>query len=424
MCNGVASNVYLVSYLQNYRAFGRRSVILVSTDDTSVTAITEDESNTHDLTSGSPQTLEYSTSTKVVAMCTDTDTEITAIGINSESRSLDAFRISKVPDILKPEVYVAITPEVSSSYQLQVGIVVSAFFDNTEVEITIGSTASYTMSGMLNTSSPQPHFTLNTMDYISISGSSDLTGAEIRSSKPVSVVSGHECANIPLGASACDHVVEQIPPVSKWGRIFILSTFARNVPGDIIKVVASDNNVTITVDCSNSTQSNVILNSKIDNNEHLQFYLPSTDTCILSSSSPVLVVQFSTGGSLSPTLKGDPSMTVVPSLKQFFTSGKAEFISPDMDEDYEHFATFHIYYPPGVTAITPMLDGTSLLSDVNFSEIVIQESITPSNLEGSIHILKGTVGQGAHKLETNGYVAAIVYGYRNWEMYSYVAADF
>ena len=203
VCNGVASNVYLVSYLQNYRAVGRRSVILVATDDTSVTAITKDESNTHDLSSGSPQTLEYSTSTKVVAMCTDTDAEITAIGINSESRSLDAFRISKVPDILKPEVYVAITPEVSSSYQLQVGIVVSAFFDNTEVEITIGLTTSYTlsMSGMLNTSSPQPHFTLSSMDYISISGSSDLTGAEIRSSKPVTVVSGHECANIPLHGS-------------------------------------------------------------------------------------------------------------------------------------------------------------------------------------------------------------------------------
>ena len=227
-----------------------------------------------------------------------------------------------------------------------------------------------------------------------------------------------------MGASACDHVVEQIPPVSKWGRIFILSTFARNVPGDIFKVVASENNVTITVDCSNSTQSNVILNTKLDSNEHLQYHLPSTDTCILSSSSSVLVVQFSTGGSLSPTLKGDPSMTVVPTLKHFFTSGKAEFITPNMDEDYDHFATFQIYYPPGVTATTPMFDGASLLSNVNFSGVVIPELVTPGNLEGSVHIFKGKVVQGAHKLETNGYVAAIVYGYRNWEMYSYVAADF
>ena len=34
------------------------------------------------------------------------------------------------------------------------------------------------------------------------------------------IFSGHGCASIPDGVRSCDHAVERIPPVSRWGRVF------------------------------------------------------------------------------------------------------------------------------------------------------------------------------------------------------------
>ena len=52
--------------------------------------------------------------------------------------------------------------------------------------------------------------------------SADVTGTSIQSTKPVAVFAGNQCANIPDASTfACDHVVEQIPPTSEWGRSFV-----------------------------------------------------------------------------------------------------------------------------------------------------------------------------------------------------------
>jgi len=47
----------------------------------------------------------------------------------------------------------------------------------------------------------------------------DITGYKIVGSRPVSVFAGHACASIPEGKSYCDHIVEQIPPVSELGKL-------------------------------------------------------------------------------------------------------------------------------------------------------------------------------------------------------------
>jgi len=50
----------------------------------------------------------------------------------------------------------------------------------------------------------------------------DITGMFINSSKPIAVYSGHACAFVPQGRFFCDHIVEQVPPVSELGRIHIV----------------------------------------------------------------------------------------------------------------------------------------------------------------------------------------------------------
>ena len=48
--------------------------------------------------------------------------------------------------------------------------------------------------------------------YLQIRGN-DISGTHIIANKPISVFSGHECANIPLNSRPCDMLMEQIPPI-------------------------------------------------------------------------------------------------------------------------------------------------------------------------------------------------------------------
>ena len=46
----------------------------------------------------------------------------------------------------------------------------------------------------------------------------DATGTFVNSSKPIAVYGGHSCAFVPTrNVWFCDHVIEQIPPVSELG---------------------------------------------------------------------------------------------------------------------------------------------------------------------------------------------------------------
>jgi len=52
----------------------------------------------------------------------------------------------------------------------------------------------------------------------------DHTGLKINSSRPIGVYSGHSCAFVPdepVKVHYCDHMVEQIPPVSELGLTHI-----------------------------------------------------------------------------------------------------------------------------------------------------------------------------------------------------------
>ena len=64
--------------------------------------------------------------------------------------------------------------------------------------------------------------TLNWLNTYQIESYLDLTGSRIVSNKPLSVFAGHQCADVPARVAACDHLYEQIPPTSTWGRFFSL----------------------------------------------------------------------------------------------------------------------------------------------------------------------------------------------------------
>lgn len=105
----------------------------------------------------------------------------------------------------------------------------------------------------------------------------DLTGSVVVADKRIAVFAGHVCANAPISLckggkcsydplisctvnsdcpsiAACDHLEEQLPPISAWGKRYVVpKTFARGKAPDVVRVLASEDGTSITVKPSITT---------------------------------------------------------------------------------------------------------------------------------------------------------------------------
>lgn len=80
-------------------------------------------------------------------------------------------------------------------------------------------------------------------------GDDDLTGTKITSDKPIGFISGHQRTSIPIGATndSKDHLCEMYPPVDRWGsEYYDMPMAGRTVCGDYVRLIAGEDNVTIT----------------------------------------------------------------------------------------------------------------------------------------------------------------------------------
>ena len=168
---------------------------------------------------------------------------------------------------------------------------------------------------LVNVSKGTPHHLVLHQGQTLYFGASliDLTGTHIVSNKPLTVISGHECGQVPLGIDSCDHMTQQIPPTVTWGKQFLLVPFEHRQSGQYTKLVTSQDHTTITISCNGSTTNVVIINSKGGN---YTFFFSSSQYCHIQANKPIIVVLFATGSSLDNNL-GDPIMILVPPIEQY-----------------------------------------------------------------------------------------------------------
>ena len=64
----------------------------------------------------------------------------------------------------------------------------------------------------------------------------DLTGTRVVSSKPLSVLSGAKWSSV--GAEYMgDHLLEQLPPVTLWGKHYAATAVGTRSAGDVFRVL-------------------------------------------------------------------------------------------------------------------------------------------------------------------------------------------
>ena len=187
-------------------------------------------------------------------------------------------------------------------------------------------------------------FTADAGQALLIGHKDDLTGSIVRGSQPLIVFTGHQCGEIPYNFTACDHMVEQIPPGMAYGQTFFLTPLGGRVSGDQFRVGTLRDNTQVTVTCVRSstdtpTRLSLDRNGQISRGQYIKFATPGNydnqpdykpSYCCLDSTKPVIVAQYSMGYNVDKLLllksqfsvyeAGDPFMSLVPPVHQFMNN--------------------------------------------------------------------------------------------------------
>jgi hypothetical protein len=310
--------------------------------------------------------------------------EITVYGLNQKQFTTDAFSALPV-DILGLEYLTMSYQSTYTQYPSQVAVV--GVYDNTQVTITPSAAATGRSAGVPFT------ITLNRQDTFQLTGSgtADLTGSIITASVPVAVMSGVDCANVPVGVVACDHIVEMMPPVTTWGKSFLTVPLATRLKGDVFRILASQDNTTVYL--------NGVLETTLNRGKFLEKVL--TARTQIEASAPVLVAQYSPGQSFDNVVS-DPFMMLIPPTEQFLNQYTLSTPATGFTANFVNIVV------PSTAISSLRLDGASI-------DTTLFSSIGSSGFSGA----QVPVALGSHAIIGDVPFGIYVYGFGSYDSYGY-----
>lgn len=149
------------------------------------------------------------------------------------------------------------------------------------------------------------HVVIHEMQTLLVLSVHDLTGTMIISNKPLTVISGHECASVPSSVVACEPFGVQIPPIAVWGNRFLLAPFAGRTGAQLFKAVSSMDDANFSYVCNNT--AHIVQNHTLEIN--------TSHYCYLETSKPAFVVQFSIGQGVDN--RGDPAIAPISPIENY-----------------------------------------------------------------------------------------------------------
>ena len=279
---------------------------------------------------------------KAIYIKAEGNRRVSVYGFNHEQRSSDAFQVYPCHefDISGRYVYMIMSEkghntEPRQSQFLMVGC------DRATTNVRIFPATSITLPGATQQTLRGTRGDLNIAGrdtYLVTTGSElDPTGTVLRSNQPLAVFSGHQCSQVPFGDTACDHLVEQIPPHVVWGRLFFTVPVLGRTSGENYRIGAIEADTVVTATCvriESTTPTNELRVTIPGGNPNTGVQIipnwAEFDTvngndpqfCCIEANKPVIVMQYSKGHTLnSPTSEdGDPFMATVPPVRQYLNN--------------------------------------------------------------------------------------------------------
>ena len=233
-----------------------------------------------------------------------------------------------------------------------------------------------------------------------ITGQGDLTGTYVSSDKPIAFFSGSKATPIPVTGTSYDHLYEQIPPTSTWGRVFYIVPLASRLR-DTYRVLAADDATVVTIEGINRIIT-------LNRGQYFEFELDQDQASRLISTKRVLLAQFCRSQNLDNSGVGDPFMIILSPVTQKIDD--VTFVA------YESALIQDIFY----------INITSLTSEIN--HIILDEAPISSQYikafpKGEYSYARVPISKGTHRLHNDnedGGFLAFVYGFGDrTESYGY-----
>ena len=145
--------------------------------------------------------------------------------------------------------------------------------------------------------------------------STSLTGTYIISNESVSVIVGSSGVKISGGGPG--FIIEQLLPISAWGHVFIVPPFHGVTNGWRVRVMAICNTTTVNFKGCNTSAPNI---SRILDSASFYTFGAEDESllCIIQANQPVQVVQYMSSSTSGEP--GDPSMVIVPAVRNFHSN--------------------------------------------------------------------------------------------------------
>lgn len=242
----------------------------------------------------------------------------------------------------------------------------------------------------------------------------DLTGTQIVSNKPIAVFSGHQRATVPVPNNysnpSRDILVEQLPPVSTWGKNAIVVPFAKSQnemrEGEsLFRILSAEDNTDVFIDGAKVTT--------LKKGDYYEGILNRAMT--ITSNNPILVAGFKkTTGNRNYFLQfGDPFFVIFPPIEQYMNQYR---IINAQAYEYVEQNYNKVYVEQYVTIIIPSLYLNSLKVDGLYPNWVNFTSIPSSDYVYATI----PVSDGVHFIEADTTIGILVYGYGQANSYGYI----
>ncbi|MBA4299726.1 MAG: hypothetical protein C0433_06390 [Cyclobacterium sp.] len=283
-------------------------------------------------------------------------------------------------------------------------LLVVATEDNTEIEVT---TSVNSISG--NQAGTPSTIILNRGQSYQIKARGDLTGSRVRvignnadECKKIAVFGGNKWTSVGNCGQANDHLFQQAYPVNTWGTSFVHVALSGRTSGELVKVLASENNTVVRV---NGTSRGII-----NRGEFLTLDFGINESGKIDTSKPASVSVFSKSMACNQPnapgeMTGDPFMITYSPSEQFLTG--LTFNAINLPSITNHYV--NVVVKAG-TENSTFLDGQNVGGFF-------------STLPGdpSFQYARINISQGVHQLRNVKGFAAYVYGFGNLESYGYAA---
>jgi len=151
-----------------------------------------------------------------------------------------------------------------------------------------------------------------------MSSSGDVTGTIVSADKPIQVFGGHECTNVPLNITACDHLEESMFPIDTLAKEYIVAPPVQ-VPNDdldkaqVVRVIATEDDTTLTFEPDQP------VNKSLANAGDFVEMSLTTAAFKVSSDKKIMVSQYMVGQSANFGTS-DPSMVLAVPTEQYRTN--------------------------------------------------------------------------------------------------------